>query len=70
MPNKITHINHHVRTQNDRIDRIAKSALASARISGISVPEGEIWRMASKAVKQYFHRYNPDAEDNTDAEES
>ena len=56
MAKRIIDINPYVRTQRDRIDRIVHSSIASARIDGIKVHEGEARRMTSKAVKQYSDR--------------
>lgn len=52
MAKKIIQTNPHLRTRKQRIEKIARSASASARIEGIEIDIAEIRQMAARAVKK------------------
>lgn len=56
MARKVIHTNPHLKTREDRVDRVARSQAASAKIEGIKVSYQTTKKMAEKAARKSVRR--------------
>ena len=56
MARKVIHTNPHLKTREDRVDRVARSQAVSAKIEGIKVSYQTTKKMAEKAARKSVRR--------------